>query len=52
MCIRDRALAVRAVGGVRFGATATKSIMEDAYKKEAAGTLVLPVEPKDLGPSK
>jgi len=48
----DGALAVRAVGGVRFGATATKSIMEEAYKREAAGTLVLPVDPKDLGPSK
>ncbi|MBP8932894.1 MAG: deoxyribose-phosphate aldolase [Candidatus Atribacteria bacterium] len=48
----DGALAVRAVGGVRFGATATKSIMEEAYKREADGTLVLPVDPKDLGPSK
>ncbi|NLJ38859.1 MAG: deoxyribose-phosphate aldolase [Candidatus Atribacteria bacterium] len=47
----EGALAVRAVGGVRFGATATKSIMEDAYKREAAGTLVLPLEPKDLGPN-
>ena len=44
------ALAVRAVGGARFGATATQKIMEDAYQHEAAGTLVLPPDPKDLGP--
>ena len=48
----DGALAVRAVGGARFGATATKSIMEDAFKREAEGTLVLPKDPKDLGPKK
>jgi deoxyribose-phosphate aldolase len=35
----DGALAVRAVGTVRFGATATKIIMDEAYKREAEGTL-------------
>lgn len=38
----DAALAVRAVGGSRFGATATKAIMEGAYRREKDGTLVLP----------
>lgn len=38
----DAALAVRAVCGSRFGATATKAIMEDAYRREKDGTLVLP----------
>lgn len=38
----DAALAVRAVGGTRFGATATKKIVEDARKREAEGTLKLP----------
>ena len=35
----DGALAARAVGTVRFGATATKVIMDEAYKREAEGTL-------------
>lgn len=35
----DDALAVRAVGAERFGATATKAIMEEAIKREADGTL-------------
>lgn len=35
----DSALAVRAVGTARFGATATKAIMDEAYKREAEGTL-------------
>lgn len=38
----DAALAVRAVGGTRFGATATKKILEDARQREAEGTLKLP----------
>lgn len=36
----DGALAVRAAGAVRFGATATKAIMEEAMKREREGTLV------------
>jgi len=47
----DGALAVRAVGGTRFGATATKTILDEAFKREAAGTLALPTDPKDLGGS-
>lgn len=39
----DDALIVRAVGASRFGCTRTATIMEDAYKREAAGTLVLPI---------
>jgi len=35
----DNALAVRSVGTVRFGATATKAIMDEAYKREKEGTL-------------
>ncbi len=35
----DAALEVRAVGTVRFGATATKQIVEDARERERAGTL-------------
>jgi deoxyribose-phosphate aldolase len=35
----DSALAVRAVGAVRFGATATKAIIEEAAKREALGKL-------------
>ena len=35
----DGALAVRSVGTVRFGATATKAIVEEARKREAEGTL-------------
>lgn len=38
----DAALRVRAVGGVRFGCTRTAEIVEDARKREAAGTLVVP----------
>lgn len=38
----DDALLVKAVGGSRFGCTRTESIMEDARKREAAGTLTLP----------
>jgi len=44
----DGALAVRAVGGVRFGATATKKIIEDARLREKEGTLVLPDDVQDL----
>ena len=44
----DAALKVRAVGCSRFGCTATAKIMEDAYEREAAGTLWLP-EPEDVG---
>lgn len=36
----DQALAVRAAGAARFGATATKVIIEDAKEREAKGTLV------------
>jgi deoxyribose-phosphate aldolase len=35
----DGALAVRSVGAVRFGATATKAIIEEARAREAAGIL-------------
>ena len=37
----DNALAVRSVGTVRFGATATKAIMDEAYKREKESTLKL-----------
>jgi deoxyribose-phosphate aldolase len=37
----DRALAVRQVGAIRFGATATSQILEEAKAREAAGTLRL-----------
>lgn len=40
----DAALAVRAVGGTRFGATATKKIIEEARERESSGTLQLPEE--------
>ena len=43
----DAALNVRAVGGSRFGCTATVKIMEEAYEREAAGTLCLPEEVGD-----
>jgi len=43
----DDALAVRAVGTSRFGATQTIAILE-ARKKAAAGTLVVPLEPGKL----
>ncbi|HET6486521.1 MAG TPA: deoxyribose-phosphate aldolase [Spirochaetia bacterium] len=38
----DAALAVRATGATRFGATATRAILEEARRREAAGTLKLP----------
>ncbi len=44
----DAALSVRAVGGVRFGATATEKIMEEAYQRERQGTLKLPLVPQEL----
>lgn len=37
----DNAIAVRSVGTVRFGATATKAIMDEAFKREKEGTLKL-----------
>jgi deoxyribose-phosphate aldolase len=37
----DAALAVRSIGTVRFGATATKAIMDEAYKREAEGNLFM-----------
>jgi len=39
----DDALLVRAAGGSRFGCTRTKEMMDEARRREAAGTLVLPV---------
>ena len=44
----DAALKVRAVGCTRFGCTATVKIMEEAYEREAAGTLYLPL-PEEVG---
>ena len=38
----DAALTVRALGGTRFGATATKAIIEQARAREKNGTLKLP----------
>lgn len=38
----DGALSVRAVGCTRFGATATKAIIDEARERERAGTLRLP----------
>ncbi len=32
-------LTVRAAGTIRFGATATKAIMDEAFKREAEGAL-------------
>ena len=43
----DAALAVKSVGGCRFGCTATPKIMEDAYQREAEGALVVPAEVSD-----
>jgi deoxyribose-phosphate aldolase len=43
----DAALAVRALGGTRFGCTATARIMEEAMKREAAGTLFIPADVPD-----
>jgi deoxyribose-phosphate aldolase len=44
----EAALAVRAVGGIRFGATATKKIVEDARLKEKEGTLKIPETIQEL----
>ena len=44
----DSALAARAVGCARFGATATKPIMEEAFKREKEGTLRLPDSVEEL----
>ena len=44
----DSALAVRSVGCERFGATATKAIIEDARKRENEGTLTLPEDVSEL----
>lgn len=38
----DDALIARAVGVSRFGCTRTETIMNDAYRREADGTLILP----------
>jgi deoxyribose-phosphate aldolase len=38
----DDALLVHAAGGSHFGCTRTKTVVEDARVREAAGTLVLP----------
>jgi deoxyribose-phosphate aldolase len=38
----DAALAVRALGCTRFGATATKAIIEEARQRESNGTLAIP----------
>lgn len=43
----DAALAVRALGGTRFGCTATEAMLEEAKKREAAGTLVIPADVPD-----
>jgi deoxyribose-phosphate aldolase len=44
----NAALAVRAVGGSRFGCTRTAEIIEDAKKREVEGTLVLPEDPQSF----
>lgn len=44
----DAALAVRAVGGTRFGATATKKIVEDSMQREKDGTLVIPSDVQEF----
>ena len=44
----DSALSVRAVGAVRFGATATKQIVEDARRREKEGTLKIPTSASEL----
>jgi deoxyribose-phosphate aldolase len=44
----DDALAVRAVGTSRFGATQTVAILAEARDRAAKGTLVLPVDPVRL----
>ncbi len=38
----DAALNIRSIGVSRFGCTTTATIMEDAYEREAKGTLTLP----------
>lgn len=44
----DNALSVRAVGTVRFGATATKAILDEAAQREAAGTLIEVADAQEL----
>ena len=44
----DDALAVRAVGTSRFGATQTIAILTEAKKRFAAGALVMPLDPGRL----
>jgi len=44
----DSALSVRAVGCTRFGATATKEIVEEARKREQDGTLKIPDSVQEL----
>ena len=44
----DAALSVRAVGATRFGATATKQIVEDARAREKEGTLQIPQSASEL----
>lgn len=44
----DGALAVRAVGTVRFGCTATQKIVEDARQREKEGTLKIPDSVQEL----
>lgn len=44
----DNALSVRAVGCTRFGATATKVIIEEARNRERSGTLRLPDVVKEM----
>lgn len=44
----ESALAVRAVGAVRFGATATKAIVEEARELEKEGKLEIPETVKEL----
>ena len=48
----DDALAVRAVGTSRFGATQTIAILAEAKKRAAEGTLVVPREPGRLSSEK
>ena len=48
----DDALAVRAVGTSRFGATQTIAILAEAKKRAATGALVLPIEPGKLSSEK
>ena len=48
----DDALAVRAVGTSRFGATQTIAILQEAARRAAAGTLVAPLQPGRLSSEK